>query len=277
MKKENGLFSWDSKKELGFYPVMDSWYDDLYFEASIQNSLSKIAKPLYEFRAEIINKYVSGKVLDFGTGCGAFLAYRKNTVGYDICPKSIDYLKKEKLFFDFYRNGLEGIDGIAFFDVLEHIKNADLIFKRITSQYVFISLPIFRDKAHVLSSKHFKVNEHFWYFTLKSIYAFLEEQGFEIIEERRDETLIGREDITTFVAKRIYCQACYWFSFPTVPIDKEIYGDNGMCLNILCKKKKVSKYSLVCDLYLNEKHLYDGNKRQFVHRDEWTPNKDQTE
>lgn len=271
MKKENRLFSWDSEKKIGFYPVMDSWYDDLYFEASIQNSLSKIAKPLYEFRASIINKYASGKVLDFGTGCGAFLAYRKNTVGYDICPKSIDYLKKEKLFFDFYRNGLDGIDGIAFFDVLEHIKNADSIFKRITSQHVFISLPLFRNKAHVLKSKHFKVNEHFWYFTLKSINSFIEKQGFEIIEERNDETIIGREDIFTFVIKRKYCQTCYWFNFPTVPHDKERYGNNGICQNLKCKKDSVSKHSLVCDLYLNETYLWDDNKRAFVSGDDWKP------
>lgn len=203
-KKQKSLLSWDPKSELGFYPAEETWYNDGYFEAGKRNSESPIAKNLNLFRMAIVNKYTKGKVLDFGAGFGSFVFYRSETFGFDICEKSVWKLWKFGKLLDPYVIDLDkaGIKGVTFFDALEHLKDPSIILKRIGKQYVFISLPIFRDQAHVMASKHFKVKEHFWYFTKKSIVEFMSYHGFKKIECRTDEMQIGREDIYTYVFKR---------------------------------------------------------------------------
>ena len=197
------LLKWDEKKKLGFYPAKETWYDTAYFNASIKNSESQIAKELNDFRTSLVNFYTKGLILDFGAGCGQFIHWRKNCLGYDICSLAEAKLRKEALFFNPYEEDLDkyNIEGITFFDVLEHLKQPKEILERIKKQYVFISLPIFRDKAHVLASKHFKP-EHYWYFTHSSFCAFIKECGFRLLDCRNDETVCGREDIQTFVFRR---------------------------------------------------------------------------
>lgn len=201
---EKVLLSWDVKKDLGFYPVEGTWYDDAYFKDSIKNSQSPIAEELNTFRTALVNSFTKGLVLDFGVGVGQFVHWRKNCLGYDICPQAVAWLEKEGLFFNPYKEDLDerGIMGVTFFDSLEHLQQPKEILKRITKQYVFVSLPIFRDKAHALASKHFKPREHWWYFTQKSIRTFIRDCGFSLLDYREDETRIGREDICTFIMRR---------------------------------------------------------------------------
>lgn len=264
----NNLFKWDPDKQIGFYPVKDTWYNDRYFEASIENSRSPIAKELNEFRRSIINKYVKGKVLDFGTGCGALLDYRENTLGYDICPKSIEMLKAKGLFYDFYNNDLdeEKIKGISFFDVLEHIQYPKAILSCINGQHVFASLPIFRDKNHALTSKHFKINEHFWYFTDFSFVNLMECNGFNLTERSNEEIRIGREDIYTYVFKKARCESCLWCSPPRTPVDKKKYGKDYMCLNLKSERYRIKKTNIICRHYVNIDKYWDPDKKAFVPR-----------
>jgi len=198
------LLVWDVKKDLGFYPVKGTWYDKSYFEDSIKNSQSPIAEELNTFRTALVNSFTKGLVLDFGAGCGQFIHWRKNCLGYDICLQAESKLRKKALFFNPYERGLDkyNIEGVTFFDSLEHLRQPKEILKRITKQYVFVSLPIFRDKAHALASKHFKPREHWWYFTQKSIRSFIRDCGFNLLDYREDETRIGREDICTFIIRR---------------------------------------------------------------------------
>lgn len=203
-KKQRASLSWDPKSELGFYPVDETWYDDGYFAAGKRNSKSPIANKLNRFRGAIVDKYTLERVLDFGSGFGSFVFSRTNTFGYDIGEKSIFILWKNTRYFDPFKMDLDktGFTAVTFFDVFEHLKDPSEILKRIGIQVVIISLPIFRDKAHVLSSKHFKTKEHYWYFTKKSIVGYMNIQGFKMIECRTDEMQLGREDIYTYVFKR---------------------------------------------------------------------------
>jgi len=198
------LLSWDVQKDLGFYPVDETWYDKAYFEVSIKNAKSPIASELNEFRTTLVNSFTTGLVLDFGVGCGQFLHWRKNCLGYDICPQAVAKLRKEGLFFDPYEEDLDerGIEGVTFFDSLEHLRAPEEILKRITKQYVFVSLPIFQNKEHVFKSRHFKPREHWWYFTHNSMRRFIKECGFKMLDCRNDETYLGRVDIYTFIFRR---------------------------------------------------------------------------
>ena len=69
-------------------------------------------------------------------------------------------------------------------------------------QRVLVSLPIFRDVAHVLSSKHYKPGEHVFYFTEPGFLFFMREHGWRVIETNDYETKIGREDIKSYAFKR---------------------------------------------------------------------------
>jgi len=229
MKK---LLSWDSDKQVGFYPVTEPWYDDEYFEASVSNSKSEIADNLNKFRVEIVNKYISGKVLDFGCGCGQFIEYRGNSLGFDICPKAISELRKKGRYIDFWNGGMKGadIDGITMFDVLEHIRNPELALSQIKCKWLIISVPIFESKEKALASRHFKPREHFWYFSHKSIIALLNDNGFEMVERRDDETRIGRAEIQTYVFKKKRsreegktCYACFTRMGDFKPVLDSIY------------------------------------------------------
>jgi len=69
-------------------------------------------------------------------------------------------------------------------------------------EFVFVSCPIYDDVEHVLRSKHFKPDEHCWYWTIKGLTTFMRIFGFEVQEINWMETEIGRESIATFVFKR---------------------------------------------------------------------------
>ncbi len=201
---EKNLLRWNEEKERGYYPVEGTWYDKFYFEASIKNSQSPIATELNNFRTLLVNSYTRGLVLDFGVGVGQFLHCRKKCLGYDICPQAVAWLKREGGFFNPYKEDLDEreIEGVTFFDSLEHLQDPEKILNRIKNQFVFVSLPIFRDKDHVLKSRHFKPREHYWYFTQRSIRKFMKDCGFNLLDSMDNEIRIGREDIWTFVFRR---------------------------------------------------------------------------
>ena len=217
-EEDREKLSWDSDLGKGFFNVTDPWYEDIYFEASVANSKSKIAVALNKFRVSIVNKYVSGKVLDFGCGCGQFIEYRGDCLGFDICPKAIAELREKGRYLDFWNGGLKDheIEAVTMFDVLEHIRNPEFVLSQILCKYVFISIPIFNSREDAIKSRHFKPREHFWYFSHESLVSLLDENGFDMVEVRDDETRIGRAEIQTYVFRKRRlkeigknCDVCY--------------------------------------------------------------------
>jgi len=69
-------------------------------------------------------------------------------------------------------------------------------------KWLFVSLPIFRDAEHVLRSKHFRPQEHVWYFSRDGLIYAMKQCGFDLVSESNVETELGREDIGTFAFKR---------------------------------------------------------------------------
>jgi hypothetical protein len=90
---------------------------------------------------------------------------------------------------------------MTFWDSLEHIEDMELIISKIT-EWAFVSIPIFDNAEHCLKSKHFRKDEHFWYFTNQGIKAWFRSQGFECVEENSMESQLGREDIKSYAFKR---------------------------------------------------------------------------
>jgi hypothetical protein len=177
-------------------------YDKHYFAKYVSHENSEIARKLNQGRTSITEKYCL-KILDIGIGSGEFIK-KSNifTYGYDINPVAIKWLMERQIYVDPYTNMPE-VDGLTFWDSLEHIPNPGQLLSLIPSgKYVFISLPIFNDLLKVRSSKHYKPNEHYYYFTANGMIGWMKDSGFDLLEMSDFETRAGREDILTFVFKK---------------------------------------------------------------------------
>ena len=196
---------WFPEKEIGYsLPVKPIAYDDKYFNQYIEKEDTEVGRKLNDFRVELVNRYTNGRILDVGIGNGAFIKNRGNCWGYDVNPKGIEWLKTRSRFLNPYEVNMdyEGVAGITFFDSLEHIMHPSKLLKRISKQLVFISIPIFNSLSHLLVSKHFKKNEHIYYFTTNSFVNYMSLLGFKWLEFSNQEITCGREDIYTFVFRK---------------------------------------------------------------------------
>jgi hypothetical protein len=119
--------------------------------------------------------------------------------GYDVNTNAIAWLESKRLFSNPYESEYQAL---TFWDSLEHIEDPSVILGA-AQGFVFVSLPIFTGPEHVLRSKHFRRDEHFWYFTHESFLKYMDNQGFALLESNTMEQDAGREDISTFAFKRV--------------------------------------------------------------------------
>jgi hypothetical protein len=68
--------------------------------------------------------------------------------------------------------------------------------------YLFVSIPIFYNLNKVKESKHYRPNEHYYYFTSFGLINYMNDMNFKILEIQDFEIQSGREDIKTFVFKK---------------------------------------------------------------------------
>jgi SAM-dependent methyltransferase len=193
------------EKEFAYQTVVQSVcnYDKDYFEKYVKMENTKIAQNLNIFRTKISQKYCNS-VLDIGIGSGEFIKKSQiKAYGYDINPYGIKWLKDNNIFLDPYNDDLSQIDGLTFWDSLEHFYDpAELLNIIPNNKIVLISMPTFDQIINIKKSKHYRTNEHLSYFTIKGFIIFLQMLDFKVIEISTEETKSGRESITTFVAKK---------------------------------------------------------------------------
>ena len=137
-------------------------------------------------------------VVDIGIGAGAFVQARANTRGYDVNPAGVQWLRERDLYCDPYS---EAVAAITLWDVLEHIPDFDRLLARVTSR-VFVSMPVFGGPKEVLTSKHFRPDEHCWYFTSFGFLAVMRMLGWELLEHNEEESRLGRDGIASFAFQR---------------------------------------------------------------------------
>jgi hypothetical protein len=188
---------------IGYYPVSVGTipYDRAYFERFARQAQTEIGARLMTARVEFVARHHRGVLCDVGIGCGAFVlqrGMRELTFGWDVNPSGLKWLKRRRLLLDPL---MRPCAAISMWDVLEHIPNFVPLLNNV-QQWLFLSLPIFRDAAHALGSKHFRPDEHAWYFTRNGLVWMMNEIGFMLIEENDEETRIGREDIMSFAFHR---------------------------------------------------------------------------
>lgn len=180
-------------------------YDISYFQDYVNKSGTSIANKLNETRVKLTEKYCNNFIVDIGIGSGEFIesSVKLKVYGFDINPIGVNWLKKRNLFFNPYIENSSKIEGFSLWDVLEHIPNPDeFVSKIICNQLLFISIPVFDDFDLIKSSKHYKPNEHYYYFNTKGLIKYLNDWKFECLEVNDNETKAGREGITTFVFRK---------------------------------------------------------------------------
>lgn len=165
-----------------------------------------IARKLNLVRCKLVEKYCTGKILDCGVGFAEFIKKVRTAeaVGYDVNPIAIKWLKDRDLFFDPYMEDMKDIVGVTLFDVLEHMLEPEKLLSRLyVGCFLFISIPIFKDFDNLKMSRHYKKNEHIRYFLENGLVDYIKNFGFELIEKNMDETIAGRDNIGSFVFRKI--------------------------------------------------------------------------
>ncbi len=179
-------------------------YDKDYFENYVKRSNTEIARRLNAARTGLTEKYCTNCILDIGIGSGEFIESSKiKAYGFDINPYGVNWLKERGLHVNPYEWLPDEVQGISLWDTLEHMKNPQELFTKLRpGVFVFISLPTFEDVFAVRSSKHFKPNEHYYYFSIPGMIKFMQDSGFAYLEHNDEETKAGREGITAFAFQK---------------------------------------------------------------------------
>jgi methyltransferase family protein len=196
---------WYPERGLGWYPVEPSTapYDEAYFAKYAAYAATPLGQALTAARLELVQRFLpDGLVVDIGIGCGAFVEARQvcaPTMGWDRNPAGLAWLVERNLLCDPWNTNL-GISGLTFWDALEHIPDPEALLAM--AEWHFVALPLFTGPEHVLRSKHFRRDEHCWYFTRDGLLGWFAAQGFRCLEHSTRESLLGREDIHSFVFTR---------------------------------------------------------------------------
>lgn len=175
-------------------------YDEAYFDKCAGYEGQEIAQRINRARIALVARHFGGgKVVDIGIGSGEFIKSRPNTVGYDVNPFAIEWLKRN----DLWAGHLEYFGAFTMWDVIEHVPDPGVYLKCVhLHAYVFASLPVFDDLYSIRSSKHYRPGEHLTYWTHEGFVNWMGLHGFLLLEENDAESQAGRESIKSFAFKR---------------------------------------------------------------------------
>jgi len=196
----NSGLVWFPAKGIGYLKPTESFvYDDEYEEDFRQKGLTELGKQINKSRVDLVEEFEQGELLDFGCGAGTFIRMRgqERTSGFDVMKGTVKWLKEVGI----YKDPLCYSGSLCFWDSLEHLNRPDLAVLNST-RFVFISMPVYEDAQRLLRSKHFKPNEHIWYWTRAGLTAWMHELGFDRVRTTWVERDLGREGVCSFAFKR---------------------------------------------------------------------------
>jgi hypothetical protein len=190
---------WLPEHGIGRYPVpKDRPYNESYFKKYQQLADTELGRQLTAARTQLVARHYNGPLLDVGIGAGQFVEARPDTRGYDVNPAGIEWLNQRGLWSDLYD---ASYPALSFWDSLEHIDRPEIAVLK-AERWVFVSVPVFEDGDHVLRSKHFRPDEHIFYWTHDGIVRWFAEQGFRMVEHNRCESMLGRDGIGSYAFRR---------------------------------------------------------------------------
>ncbi len=191
---------WQINKGYGFLDIIPRDYDEVYFHKYEEYAKTERGRRITEERIAFIDRWHQGKLLDIGVGSGQFVKARENTFGYDINQTAISMLKETGKYAGLYDTVFPAY---SFFDSFEHIKDHFFLLNAMPPKTkIFMSIPIFYDISHALRSKHFRIDEHCWYFTAQGLIKYMVDYGFVCLDVDNFEIQSGREDIWSFAFEK---------------------------------------------------------------------------
>jgi hypothetical protein len=193
---------WLPERGMGWLTVTEAPYDASYFAKYRQYAATPMGSAITWSRIKLVERHAGrALVCDVGIGCGDFVESRPApTVGYDINPVGAEWLHQMGAWLDPWE---VPVPALTFWDCLEHIPDPARLLAN-ALEWVFVSLPIVPgDGPPPLDWKHFRRDEHCWYWTAAGFIGWMREHGFECVEQNDEETRLGREDILSFAFRRV--------------------------------------------------------------------------
>lgn len=175
-------------------------YGEAYFDCYARLEGQDIARKLNAGRVDLVNRHVGpGLVVDVGIGSGEFIKSRPNTVGQDVNPKATEWLKQNGK----HAESFDQYDAFTFWDVIEHVPTPNSYFRRMRDDcFLFTCIPIFPDLERIRESRHYKPNEHLYYWTEQGFIDWMALYRFRLLERLTFETEAGRDSIISFAFKK---------------------------------------------------------------------------
>lgn len=193
--------SWWPDLGMGYYPVTAAPYDGAYWDKYRALDRTPVGDRLTAARVSLVQRFYKGPargLVDIGIGGGRFVD-DMDCAGFDINTEALIWLEKHGRYVNPWAAPVEAA---TFWDSLEHIHDPRPLLANIKA-WAFVSIPIFENYAHVRRSKHYRTDEHCLYFTRPGLTRFMGGAGFELVLSNTMEQSAGREDIGTFVFRRI--------------------------------------------------------------------------
>lgn len=191
---------WVPSRGMGWHPCKPIDYGRDYFLECARLQHSDIGKTVTAQRAEFVRSFIDPdsacQVIDIGSGAGAFVEYLDCT-GYDINRESINWLDANNAFL-LPSAHTETPKVLTFWDSFQCIENPAELIIEARPEYIFISVPIFRNAEEAIHSEHFKPGENIWYWTINGLNNFMNAMGFDQIAMNWGEQLLGMDGIASF-------------------------------------------------------------------------------
>jgi hypothetical protein len=192
--------TWFPEAGVGYFPVNtgEAPYDEAYFNKYAEYAETRMGRGLNLARMALVNRHYRGDLVDIGIGAGSFVLARPRTWGFDINPAGVQWLKGRGVWWNPHERGCAAA---SMWDVLEHMPDFPAMLARV-SEHLFVSIPVFTDAEDVLSSRHFRTDEHVWYFRADGFVRLMSTLGWRCEEVNEDETRMGRDSIASFAFRR---------------------------------------------------------------------------
>ncbi|HEJ9974873.1 TPA: methyltransferase domain-containing protein [Pseudomonas aeruginosa] len=189
---------WSEELGMGFHPRPPMDYSGPYFEKYQALDATPMGAALTTARVDMVRRHFDGEVLDVGIGGGRFVIESGGN-GFDVNEEAVQWLKSRNAYADPYK----GVAAITCWDSLEHVPDPEALVRSV-GEWVFVSMPVYKDQTDCLKSKHFKPGEHLHYWSVRGLIGWFAKMNFGCVEINERESDLGREGITSFAFRRFH-------------------------------------------------------------------------
>lgn len=180
-------------------------YDGGYLAKVDAYDGTEIGRAVNAGRCAMLARHLPPKatLLDVGAGSGAFVRAARAAgfvaSGWEVIPDAVARLLEAGA----YADDPHVFDAVTLWDTIEHMDDPELRLCQVRKgAFLFASVPVFDDLRKIRESKHYRPNEHLYYWTTKGFIDWMAMYGFRLLEQSGHEIEAGRETIGAFAFRR---------------------------------------------------------------------------